>query len=394
MPSDTPTLRLRCIDSLTRISAPAWDICSQGDGTGNPFVRHAFLSALEQSGSASPESGWGPTHLLAEDETGTLLGCVPLYLKSHSYGEYVFDWSWAEAWEKAGGHYYPKLQCAVPFTPATGPRLLLRPDLPNPDSVAVSLLGGMITLAKRLKLSSAHITFPTASQCTQAEAQGWMPRLGEQFHWNNPGYGSFDDFLGALSSRKRKAIRKERDRAQSLGLTFHCLTGADLNAAHWDAFYDFYLGTVEKKWAHAYLTRDFFDLLGQTMADQVVLMMAAQDGQWVAGALNLLGQDCLFGRNWGAAGDFPFLHFELCYYRAMDFAIERGLSRIEAGAQGEHKVARGYLPTATWSAHWINDPGFSRAVATFLGRERTAVQQTMTALSEESPYRKQNEGGP
>ena len=383
MPAATTSPTLRTIDALSDVAAAQWDACA---GTDNPFVSHAFLSALEDSGSAVAKTGWRPNHLLAEDADGQLLACAPLYAKSHSYGEYVFDWSWADAWQQAGGRYYPKLQCCVPFTPATGPRLLVRPGLDR-GQLQRRLTQAIAAMAQRSGLSSAHITFPTEDEALEAAASGWLLRMGEQYHWHNPGYGSFDDFLAALSSRKRKAIRKERERAQSQGLKLRTLTGDDIRPAHWDAFYRFYLSTVEKKWAHAYLTRDFFDRLGAMMAERVVLMMAEQDGQWVAGALNMIGGDTLYGRNWGAEGEFPFLHFELCYYRAMDFAIEHKLARVEAGAQGEHKVARGYLPTPTWSAHWINDPGFRHAIAEFLQREQVAVGHSMEELRAASPYR-------
>jgi predicted N-acyltransferase len=324
--------------------------------------------------------------LVAESPSGRLLACAPLYAKTHSYGEYVFDWAWADAWHQAGGRYYPKLQCAVPFTPVTGPRLLIHPDALQ-MGLEEGLADAMTTLCKKAKLSSAHITFPTRDEAERLTAQGWLLRLGEQYHWTNQGYRDFDDFLAALSSRKRKTIRKERERANSLDVTIHTLTGAEIEETHWDAFYRFYLDTVEKKWANAYLTRDFFSRLGGTMADRVVLIMAERNGRWVAGALNLLGKDALYGRNWGAEGDFRFLHFEMCYYRAIDFAISRGLARVEAGAQGEHKISRGYLPVKTWSAHWIADGSLRRAVARFLDEERRQITETIQNLTDCGPYR-------
>jgi predicted N-acyltransferase len=380
-------LTLRTIESIAKIDAASWDRCAGAD---NPFLLHAFLQALESSGSAAAESGWQPSHLLVEDRRGSLLAAAPLYVKSHSYGEYVFDWGWAEAWQRAGRDYYPKLQSAVPFTPASGRRLLVRP---GQDRAALSALlaGAMAEIAERHRLSSAHITFLTEEEALALQAQGWLLRVGEQFHWQNQGYRAFDDFLAALSSRKRKAIRKEREKARQLGVAIHCLTGGDLRPAHWDAFYRFYLDTVEKKWGQAYLTRAFFEQMTGALAERVVLMLAEQDGHWVAGALNFLGNDTLFGRNWGSLGDFRFLHFELCYYRAIDFAIERGLARVEAGAQGEHKISRGYLPVPTYSVHWIREAPFREAVADFLRRERFAMRHHMAAQMAQSPFRQEEE---
>lgn len=379
-------LTLRSIDSIEKIDAAAWDRCAGGD---NPFLLHGFLRAMERSGSANKRSGWAASHLLIEDRNQALVAAAPLYLKSHSYGEYVFDWGWAEAWQRSGRDYYPKLQSAVPFTPASGRRLLVRGDQ---DELELGrLLGrGMEELVARYDLSSAHITFLTEAEARDLAEQGWLLRIGEQYHWHNQGYRHFDDFLAALSSRKRKAIRKEREKAQSMGVTIHCLTGDQLKPAHWDAFYRFYLDTVEKKWAQAYLTREFFDLLTGPTAERVVLMLAEKDENYVAGALNFLGSDTLFGRNWGALGDFRFLHFEMCYYRAIDFAIERGLKKVEAGAQGEHKISRGYLPVPTYSVHWIREPNFKKAVADFLARERAAMLKQIEFQTEQSPYRQGN----
>jgi len=374
---------VKVVSALSDIPAAAWDACA---GSDNPFVSHAFLEALEASGSATAESGWLPQHLALEDESGTLLGAVPLYLKSHSYGEYIFDWGWASAYERAGGRYYPKLQCAVPFTPVTGPRLLLRPDAPA--AAADALVAAMVELARRHKVSSLHVTFPTEPEWQRLGDAGFLQRIGQQFHWQNEGYGSFDEFLEALNSRKRKQIRRERRDAMQGGIEIEMLTGGDIKNAHWDAFYRFYRSTSDRKWGEAYLTRRFFDLLGERMAERVLLVMAKKSGRYVAGALNLFGTETLFGRNWGCLGDFPFLHFEACYYRAIDFAIARGLKRVEAGAQGQHKIQRGYLPTPVYSAHWIRDPGFARAVADFVMRERRALENEMEQLEETlSPFR-------
>jgi uncharacterized protein len=374
---------VKVVSTLSDIPAAAWDACA---GSDNPFVSHAFLEALEASGSATGESGWLPQHLALEDERGTLLGAVPLYLKSHSYGEYIFDWGWASAYERAGGRYYPKLQCAVPFTPVTGPRLLLRPDAP--EAAADTLVAAMVELARRHKVSSLHVTFPTEPEWQRLGEAGFLQRIGQQFHWQNEGYGSFDEFLEALNSRKRKQIRRERRDALQGGIEIEMLTGADIKSAHWDTFYRFYRSTSDRKWGEAYLTRRFFDLLGERMAERVLLVMAKKGGRYVAGALNLFGSETLFGRNWGCLGDFPFLHFEACYYRAIDFAIARGLKRVEAGAQGQHKIQRGYLPTPVYSAHWIRDPGFARAIADFVKRERHALESEMEQLEETlSPFR-------
>ena len=374
---------VKVASALSDIPAAAWDACA---GSDNPFVSHAFLEALEASGSATAESGWLPQHLALEDESGTLLGAVPLYLKSHSYGEYIFDWGWASAYERAGGRYYPKLQCAVPFTPVTGPRLLLRPDAP--EAAADTLVAAMVELARRHKVSSLHVTFPTEPEWQRLGDAGFLQRIGQQFHWQNEGYGSFDEFLEALNSRKRKQIRRERRDAMQGGIEIEMLTGRDIKGSHWDAFYRFYRSTSDRKWGEAYLTRRFFDLLGERMAERVLLVMAMKSGRYVAGALNLFGSETLFGRNWGCLGDFPFLHFEACYYRAIDFAIARGLKRVEAGAQGQHKIQRGYLPTPVYSAHWIRDPGFARAVADFVMRERRALESEMEQLEETlSPFR-------
>jgi predicted N-acyltransferase len=376
-------LTVRVVERLKDVPATAWDACA---GRDNPFVCHAFLEALEASGSATARTGWLPQHLLLEDRAGRLLGAVPMYLKSHSYGEYVFDHGWASALERAGGRYYPKLQVSVPFTPATGPRLLIHPEA-GPDTTEL-LIGAMVEVARRHKVSSLHVTFPTEREWQHLGAAGFLQRMGRQFHWENAGYQSFEDFLGALNSRKRKQIRRERRDALAGGLEIEMLTGSALETRHWDAFFDFYISTSDRKWGSPYLTRGFFDLLGERLADRVLLVMARQGKRYVAGALNLFGTETIFGRNWGCRGDFPFLHFEACYYRAIDFAIERGLKRVEAGAQGQHKIQRGYLPSPTYSAHWIRDPGFARAVEDFVARERRAIEQEMDSLEDAlSPFR-------
>jgi predicted N-acyltransferase len=378
----TPALCLTLHGSIHEIDPADWQACTAGNQ--NPFVSHAFLSAVEDSGSASAQTGWLPRHAALRDAKGTLLAAAPMYAKLHSYGEYVFDHGWARAFEQAGGDYYPKLQVASPFSPVTGPRLLIRPG----TGIDPAMLAQALSQACRdSELSSVHITF-----CTQAEYEalgdaGWLQRLGVQYHWHNQGFATFDDFLGALNARKRKSIRRERRDANAAGLTFHTLRGAAIEKCHWKAFYRFYESTVDRKWGTAYLTAAFFPLLSQRLGDQVVLMMAEQGGKFVAGALNLAGADTLYGRNWGCVGDFPFLHFELCYYRAIDFAIAQGFSTVEAGAQGEHKIQRGYLPSATYSAHWIAHPGLRRAIADHLARERTMMLAEMAALSQLSPFR-------
>jgi predicted N-acyltransferase len=379
-------LRIEIHPRITDLDAAEWDACA---GPDNPFLCHAFLVALEESGSATAKTGWQPQHLAIRGPAGALTGVVPLYVKSHSYGEYVFDHGWADAYERAGGSYYPKLQCAVPFTPVTGPRLLVRPDAGS--RTADALISGMVELARRLKVSSLHVTFPTKPEWQRFGEAGFLLRTGQQFHWENRGYKSFDDFLEALTSRKRKAIRRERREALEGGIEIRTLTGAEIETRHWDAFFKFYLATSDRKWGSAYLNRRFFALLGERLADKIVLVMAEQAGRLVAGALNLRGTDTLYGRNWGCHGDFKFLHFEACYYRAIEFAIEHGLARVEAGAQGGHKIQRGYLPSPTYSAHWVRDPGFARAIADFLIRERHLIDHEMEGLSELSPFKREME---
>ena len=369
---------------ISEIGRTDWDACA---GEGNPFVAFDFLDALEESGSVSDRTGWGPHHLTVADDDGRVGAVMPLYLKTHSQGEYVFDWSWADAYEKAGGRYYPKLQCASPFSPVTGPRMLVRPDI-DPDEGRRMLLGGALTLCERLGASSLHVTFPDEEDWAFLGAGGLLQRQDQQYHWFNKGYADFDAFLADLSSGRRKTVKRERRLAQAAVDEIVALTGADLTEEHWDAFYAFYMDTGGRKWGRPYLNRQFFSLLGERMADKVMLIMARRDGRWVAGALNLIGGDCLIGRNWGCVEDIPFLHFELCYYQAIEHAIRLGLTRVEAGAQGQHKIARGYLPAAVYSAHWIADPALREPVRRYLDQERAAVQQEMDWLAEEySPFK-------
>ena len=369
-------------ERIDRIPAGDWNRCAGGI---NPMQSHGFLKALEDSHSASAEQGWMPRHITLEDQTGHIHGVMPLYIKSHSYGEYVFDHSWANAWERAGGQYYPKAQSAIPFTPVPGQRLMV--NSPEPDAAFAALANGAIQATEAMGLSSLHVTFLSKeeSQALTALDEQWIIRHGLQFHWHNQGFNGFDDFLGLMSSRKRKTLRRER--REVLDLTFHQLTGAAITPKHWDDFYGFYLATIDKKWGGAYLTREFFDIIGSTMADQILLIMAEDNGQMIAGALNFIGQDTLYGRNWGCLDERPFLHFETCYYQAIDFAIAHGLKTVEAGAQGLHKVHRGYEPVLTYSAHVMMHDDFARAIAEFTARERRGISREMDELRGWSPYR-------
>jgi len=376
---------LQVHDSIAAIGRAAWDACAAR--TGDPFVSYDFLDACEASGSAVPSQGWAARHLSLHDEDGVVIGVMPLYLKGHSQGEYVFDHSWADAYQRAGGRYYPKLLGAVPFTPATGPRFL---NAPGTDAATVreALLQGALTLTERLGVSSLHVNFPLEAEWRAMTEAGLLPRRDIQFIWRNDDYQSFDEFLGALSSNRRKTIRRERREAQA-GLDIRVLTGAEITQTHWDAFFAFYMDTGDRKWGRPYLTRDFFARVGATMADRIALVMAFEGDTPVAGALNFIGREALYGRQWGTLVDRPFLHFELCYYQAIDFAIARGLSRVEAGAQGDHKIARGYLPSPVYSAHFIADPALRDPVARYLDQERPAVESEMHAMTAElSPYRK------
>lgn len=374
---------LQVHDGIADIGRDAWDACAAP--TGDPFVSYDFLHACEASGSAVPSQGWAARHLSLHDD-GAVIGVMPLYLKGHSQGEYVFDHSWADAYQRAGGRYYPKLLGALPFTPATGPRFLNAPGT-NEATVREALLQGALTLVERLGVSSLHVNFPTEPEWRAMTEAGLLPRRDIQFIWRNEGYQTFDDFLAALSSNRRKTIRRERREAQA-ELDIRVLTGADITEAHWDAFFDFYMDTGDRKWGRPYLTRDFFARVGATMADRIALVMAFRDEMPIAGALNFIGRNALYGRQWGALEEVPFLHFELCYYQAIDFAIARGLSRVEAGAQGEHKIARGYLPSPVYSAHWIADPALRDPVARYLDNEGPAVEAEMAAMTADlSPYR-------
>ena len=379
-------LRIRVLPSIGDIATASWDTCAGGAGA-NPFTRHAFLSALEASKSATARTGWQPQHLIAETADGNVIGVVPCYLKSHSRGEYVFDRGWAEAYEHAGGSYYPKLQVSVPFTPATGRRLMVAPGV-DVDMTRAALARGLVELAKLRDASSVHITFMTEPEWRVLGACGFLLRTDQQFHWENHGFATFDDFLAALSSRKRKTIRRERRDALADGIEVVWLTGADLTEAAWNAFFAFYMETGSRKWGRPYLTREFFSLIGQAMANETVLIMAKREGHFIAGAINFVGDDTLFGRHWGAIEHHPFLHFEICYYQAIEYAIAHRLGRVEAGAQGEHKLARGYLPNATYSAHYIADPRFRRAIDDYLKRERAYVEAAGRELRDASPFRK------
>lgn len=375
--TDEASLQTQIFSRLADIGQEAWDALA---GQTNPFISYGFLSALEDSGSVGGETGWYPRYLVIRGEGERVLAVAPSYAKTHSYGEYVFDHGWANAFTQAGGRYYPKLQVAVPFSPVPGPRILTK-EVGIPEFAS-----SLIAAAEAVSCSSVHVTFCTEAEWHALGKIGWLQRLGLQFHWKNQGYESFEGFLQALSSRKRKAIQRERRSAQA-GLTFRALSGAEITPALWARFYEFYLSTIERKWGGAYLTPEFFPLLGQRLGDKVVLMLAERHGQPIAGALNLQGDGVLYGRNWGCVEDVPFLHFELCYYQAIEYAIAHGLKRVEAGAQGEHKIQRGYLPQPTYSAHYIAHSGLRKAVAGFLNEERIAISQTIEALAEQGPYK-------
>ncbi|SDF56439.1 MULTISPECIES: GNAT family N-acetyltransferase [Thalassobaculum] len=372
------------LPAISAVAAQEWDACAGAD---NPFLSHDFLNALEESGSVRAQTGWLPRHLAVNDRAGRLAAAMPLYLKGHSQGEYIFDWGWADAYERAGGRYYPKLLSAVPFTPVTGPRMLVRPDI-DPARAQEILAGGVVALMNQLNVTTAHVNFVPKPEWNRLGEFGFLQRMGLQYHWHNDGYASFDAFLEALSSRKRKAIRKERRQVAETDLVIRRLVGKDIEERHWDAFFAFYMDTSDRKWGSPYLNRTFFSLLGERMAERVLLVVAERDGEPVAGALNLIGSDTLFGRNWGCTEEYRFLHFEACYYQAIDFAIERGMAKVEAGAQGQHKIQRGYLPVETYSNHLILDDGFRDAVEDFLARERRQMVHEKELLLEESPFRK------
>ncbi len=389
---DGSALSVTLSEDLAQVDPDAWDACANPEGAQpalDPFTTHRFLRALEQSGSVGPGTGWEPRHLLVH-QGGQLVACAPLYVKSHSQGEYIFDHAFAQGYARAGGRYYPKLQIAVPFTPATGRRFLCRRGFDEMGAGAI--LQAMAQIARDNALSSAHVTFCTAEEAARGAEAGYLHRVTEQFHWQNRGYDSFDAFLAALSSRKRKTIRKERATAQGFGGTIRQLTGEALQPGHWDAFWQFYQDTGARKWGTPYLTRQFFDLVQESMREDVLLVLAERDGVPVAGALNFIAQDTLYGRYWGCIEDHPCLHFELCYYQAMDFAIAHGLAQVEAGAQGTHKLARGYMPAKVHSLHFFPEAGFHRAVARYLDDEGRAIDYEMRALSEYAPFRKTDGG--
>ena len=374
---------------IAEIGREAWDACASApDHAANPVISFDFLECLEQTDCALERTGWGPSHLLLRDEDGEAAAAMPLYMKSHSRGEYVFDHAWAEAYQNAGGAYYPKLQSCAPFSPVTGPRLLVRPGIDQTEA-RTRLLAAALTLCERTGASGVNVTFPTQDEWAFMGEQGFLPRQDQQYHWFNQGYGAFDDFLAALSSGRRKTIRRERRDALA-AVEIVALTGSELTEDHWDAFFGFYMDTGARKWGRPYLTRAFFSMLSERMADRILLLLAKKDGRWIAGALNLIGGDCLYGRHWGCTEDVPFLHFELCYYQAIEHAIRLGLPRVEAGAQGQHKIARGYLPSPVYSAHYIADPALRAPVARDLKQEREAVRQEMDWLAEEySPFKEE-----
>jgi predicted N-acyltransferase len=374
--------RARVANAIAEIPAAIWDgLANPAGADHNPFIRHAFLKALEDSSSATADEGWQPAHIVVED-AGQITGLAPGYVKSHSQGEYVFDHGWAEAFHRAGGRYYPKYQITVPFTPATGRRLFARDD-----AATAALLGAAEEIARGNGLSSVHITFQTEAEWNLCGQAGWLQRMDRQFHFQNDGYTSFDDFLARLSSDKRKNLRKERKRALENDITIDWVTGSDLKEHHWDAFFQFYIDTGNRKWGSPYLTRKFFSLVSAAMPEDILLVMARRNGRYIAGALNFIGGEALYGRNWGAIEHHPFLHFECCYYQAIDFAIARGLKRVEAGAQGEHKLLRGYAPSPTYSSHFITHPGLRKAVGDYLNRERKAIREDIEILAEHTPFK-------
>ncbi|MFP5509084.1 MAG: GNAT family N-acetyltransferase [Alphaproteobacteria bacterium] len=384
------TIEIAMLGSLSEVAQADWDACAcpeaaDGGGPDDPFTTWRFLRALEESGSVGTGSGWQPRYLTAR-QNGQLIACAPMYAKSHSQGEYIFDHNWAHAYERAGGRYYPKLQIAVPFTPATGRRFLTRPGFEETGMAA--LVQGAVELTANNSLSSLHVTFCTPAEAEAGEALGLMRRVTQQYHWENDSYADFDGFLASLSSRKRKMIRKERERANGFGGEIVLLTGDQIAPWHWDWFWRFYQDTGARKWGTPYLTRRFFDIAHETLRNDMLLVLALRDGVPVAGALNFIGRQALFGRYWGCLEDHPCLHFELCYYRAMDFAMAQGMARVEAGAQGEHKLARGYLPVPIQSLHWMREPGFAEAVANYLVAERRAVEEDIEVLTAYGPFRK------
>ncbi len=386
-PEHTDAVRIRVEGAIANIPAAEWDACANPEGAVyNPFMSHDFLRCLEESGCVSNDTGWSPRHLVLDGDDGPR-GVMPLYLKSNSMGEFVFDHAFADAYHRAGGEYYPKLQCAAPFTPAAGPRILVR-DKNDAALVERILLQGALQLMEAEDASSLHVTFLGGDEWRRLGGVGLLMRNGIQFHWQNDGYRTFDDFLAAFSSRKRKAVKKERRDALASGLKVEWLTGAQLTEAHWDAFFRFYLDTGDRKWGRPYLNRRFFSLVSAAMADRILLMMVKDGERYIAGALNFIGGDALYGRYWGCIEERPYLHFEVCYYQAIDYAIANGLARVEAGAQGEHKLARGYLPEITYSVHAFAHPGLQRAAADYMVREMRAIEAQRAQLLEMSPFKK------
>ena len=390
----TPPTKIQIATSIAALDPAEWDACanpagmdacSSGGERHNPFLSHAFLKALEDSKCVGGRSGWAPAHVAVEED-GHLVAAAPAYVKSHSQGEYVFDHAWAEAFSRAGGHYYPKLQVAVPFTPVTGRRFLVSPGR-DVAAAREALVAGLRAVRKEVGASSIHATFTTEAEWQALGDTGWLQRTDQQFHFINEGYAGFDDFLAALASRKRKGIKRERRDAVANGITIEHVTGRDITEAHWDAFFAFYTDTGSRKWGRPYLNRRFFSAIGDAMADRILLVMARRAGRYIAGAINFIGDDALYGRNWGAIEEHPFLHFEVCYYQAIDFALSRGLKRVEAGAQGEHKLARGYRPIQTYSIHDIADRRLKAAVAEYLDRERVYVDRAVEQLGEHLPFR-------
>lgn len=390
MPKSEITIKI--VETLLSVNENDWDACAASEAIDgkrpvDPFTTYRFLRALEDSGSVGKSSGWYPYYILAFREN-ELLGCAPMYIKTHSQGEYIFDHAWANAYERAGGKYYPKIQVAVPFTPVPGKRLLAKKE--NQEQAFPILMEGIKNFASKNNLSSAHITFCSFDEFKKGESLGFLKRMSSQFHWKNDNYKNFQDFLNALSSRKRKNIKKEREKARNFGGKIVRYSGNEITGKHWDAFWDFYQDTGRRKWGQPYLTRSFFDIAGEKMSNELLLVLAEIDGNPIAGALNFIGMDALYGRYWGCTENYSNLHFEICYYQAIEYAIENRLSRVEAGAQGDHKLARGYLPSHTYSLHWINDSGFSKAVAQYLDEERRAVGREMEILSDYGPFKDLN----
>ena len=388
---NTGAISIRLLNGIAEVDAKIWDSCAapeaaDGGRAANPFLTHRWLDAFEESGSAHWRQGWDPKHMLAEDAHGKLLGAMPLYAKGHSQGEYVFDHGWAQAFERAGGKYYPKLLSATPFTPVTGKRLLLAPNA-DAELAEEALVAGASQIASDNDLSSVHLIFCTPGEAEQLEQRDFLIRKNQQFHWKKYNYADFDAFLASLASRKRKAIRKERAKAVE-NVEIVELTGDAIQPEHWDAFWTFYQDTGARKYGRPYLTRSFFEIAQASLREDILLIFARREGEWVAGALNVIGRDALYGRYWGCLEDHPCLHFEICYYRAIDYAIRHGMATVEAGAQGEHKLARGYEPTETWSAHWITNPDFRRAIANYLDEERRAVDYEIKILGEHTPFKK------